>query len=219
LRTGPLVRRGANVSRAGQAPAAIPRMLPRGFGKQNLSLAYLPLLPIAPKARARSTCRLPINLRGFLAAQLGCQPEASDDIILGFAARADQLTLNRIARAIRRYSTARAHEAWAECSLAVEAFVQAHQHGCLTVLCLRCVRVDFGHTAAAEHQRNGCVPITLARAEALELGAAAAEEVPQQIQRLVEEFRALRTAFGLPHFDLDCYVRGEQLTLMWRPLP
>jgi hypothetical protein len=194
-------------------------MLPRGFGKQNLSLAYFPLLPIAPKAGARSTCRLPINLRSFLAAQLGCRPEAGDDIILGFAARADQLTLNKIARAIRRYSTARAHEAWTECNIAIAAFVQAHQHCRRAVLCLRCVRVDFGDSGSSKHQNNGCVPITLVRAESSDFGSTAAEEVPERIQRLVEEFRALRTAFGLPHFDLDCYVRGEQLTLMWRPLP
>lgn len=219
MRTGPLVRRGANVSRAGQAPPAIPRILPRGFGKQNLSLTAFSLLPIAPKVGVRSTCRLPINLRSFLAAQLGCQPEAGDDTILSFAARADQSTLNKLARAIRRYSTARAHEAWAECSLAVAAFVQAHQHGRLVVLCLRCVRVDFGDTAAREHQRNGCVPITLAQPHAEDFRETAAEEVAEKIQRLVEEFRALRAAFGLPHFDLDCYVRGEQLTLMWRPLP
>ena len=194
-------------------------MLPRVFGKQNLSLADFPLPPIAPKTGTRSTCRLPINLRGFLAAQLGCQPEASDDTILSFAARANQVTLNRLARAIRRYSTARAHEAWAECSLTVTAFVQAHQQGRLAVLCLRCVRVDFGENASGEHQRNGCVPITLVRTEASQFSDTAAEDVPEKIQRLVEEFRALRAAFGLPHFDLDCYVRGEQLTLMWRPLP
>ena len=207
------------MSRAGQAPPAIPRMLPRVFGKQNLSLADFSLPPIAPKAGTRSTCRLPINLRSFLAAQLGCQPEASDDTILNFAACADQVTLNKLARAIRRYSTARAHEAWAECSLAVAAFLEAHQHGRLMVLCLRCVRVDFGDTASGEHQRNGCVPITLAQTEASQFSDTAAEEVPEKIQRLVEEFRALRAAFGLPHFDLDCYVRGEQITLMWRPLP
>jgi hypothetical protein len=194
-------------------------MLPRVFGKQNLSLADFSLPPIAPKAGTRSTCRLPINLRSFLAAQLGCQPEASDDTILNFAACADQVTLNKLARAIRRYSTARSHEAWAECSLAVAAFVEAHQHGRLMVLCLRCVRVDFGDAASGEHQRNGCVPITLAQTEASQLSDTAAEEVPEKIQRLVEEFRALRAAFGLPHFDLDCYVRGEQITLMWRPLP
>ena len=207
------------MSRAGQAPTAMPRMLPRVFGRQNLSLADISLPPIAPKTGTRSTCRLPINLRSFLAAQLGCPPEANDDTILSFAARADQAALNKLARAIRRYSTARAHEAWAECSLAITAFVQAYQQSCLAVLCLRCARVNFGENASGEHQRNGCVPITLVRTEASQFSNNAAEEVPEKIQRLVEEFRALRTAFGLPHFDLDCYVRGEQLTLMWRPLP
>lgn len=207
------------MSRTSQAAAAIPRMLPRVFGKQNLSLADFPLPPITTKAAGRSTCRLPINLRSFLAAQLGCQPEAGDDTILSFAARADRLTLNKLARAIRRYSTARAHEAWAECSLAVTAFVRAYQDGRVAVLCLRCVRVDFGETASREHQRNGCVPITLVGRHTSNGGKAASEEIPEKIQHLVEEFRALRTAFGLSHFDLDCYVRSEQLTLMWRPLP
>lgn len=194
-------------------------MLPRGFTKQNLSLSDFPLAPIVPKDGIRATCRLPINLRSFLAAKLGCQPGASDEAILSFAAHADQLTLNRLARAIRRYSTARAHEAWAECSLAVAAFVEAHREGRLVVLCLHCVRVDFGDDASREHKRNGCVPITLAQTEVLNASATAAEEIPERIQRLVEEFRALRTAFGLPHFELDCYVRGERLTLMWHPLP
>jgi len=196
----------------------MPRMLPRVFGKPNLSLADFPLPPITPKAATRSTCRLPIDLRSFLAAYLGCQPEAGDDTILNYAARADQFTLNKLARAIRRYSTARAHEAWAECSLAVAAFVRAYQNGHLAVLCLRCVRVDFGDTAAREHQRNGCVSIALVGTDTSN-GGQAAEDIPEKIQHLVEEFRALRTAFGLSHFDLDCYVRGEQLTLMWRPLP
>jgi len=219
LRTGPLVRRGANVSRAGQGPLPIPRMMPRGPGKQDLSLADFSLPPTVPKAGARSSCRLPINLRSFIATQLGCGPEASDDTILGCAAVADQPTLSRLARAIRRYSTARAHEAWVECSLAVSAFVRAHQDARPVLLCLRCVRVDFGHAALGEHQRSGCVPITLARAGGVDFVDAPSQDVPEKIQSVVEEFRALRTAFGLPHFDLDCYVRSEQLVLMWRPLP
>ncbi len=194
-------------------------MLPRASGKQNLSLADFSLPRIAPKAETRSSCRLPINLRSFLAAQLGCQAEASDDTILSFAARADQLTLNKLARAIRRYSTARAHEAWVECSLTVATFIEAQAQCHPVLLCLRCVKVDFGAAASREHQRNGCLPIALARTEPWDLGDNAAEVVPERVQRLVEEFRALRAAFGLPHFDLDCYVRGEQLTLMWRPLP
>ncbi len=194
-------------------------MLPRMFGKPALSLADLSLPPVAPKTGPRSTCRLPINLRSFLAMQLGCRPEASDDAILSLAARANQATLNKLARAIRRYSTARAREAWAECSLAVESFVRAHQQDRLVVLCLRCARVDFADFAQSEHRRNGCVPITLVPAGPLQCDDATAEEMPEKIQHTVEEFRALRTAFGLPHFDLDCYVRGGQLTLMWRPLP
>ncbi len=194
-------------------------MLPRLFGKQSVPVTGFPLPAIKPKPGNRSGCRLPINLRSFLAAQLGCQPDASDETILTFAARADQLTLNKVARAIRRYSTARAHEAWAECSLPVTAFVEAQRHGRLAVLCLRCVRVDFGDGASREHQRNACVPITMAGTDASQCFEIATEEVPEKVQRLVEEFRALRTAFGLPHFDLDCYLRGDQLTLMWRPLP
>jgi hypothetical protein len=183
--------------------------------RQEISLAHFPLLPIKAKATTRSNCCLPINLRTFLATQLGCHSEADDETILSFAARADQLTLNKLARAIRRYSTARAHEAWAECSLPMTAFAKAYQDQLLAVLCLRCARLDFVATMSSDHQRNGCVPITLVRGGNL----ASAEELPERIQHVVEEFRALRTAFGLSHFDLDCYVRGEQLTLMWRPLP
>lgn len=218
MRTGPSVRRGANVSRTSQAAVAISRMLPRVFGRQNPSLSGFPLPPITANPGVRSTCRLPINLRSFLAAQLGCHPDANDDTILSLAARADRVTLNKLARAIRRYSTARAHEAWAECTLALTAFVQAHRDGRPVLLCLRCVHVEFGDTATHRHQRSGCVPITLARPKSTKADATS-EEVANKIQHLVEEFRALRAAFGLSHFDLDCYVRGEQLTLMWRPLP
>src|SRR5262249_41028838 len=154
-----------------------------------------PLPPITPKPAGRSSCRLPINLRSFLAAQLGCQPGAGDETILSFAARADQSTLNKLARAIRRYSTARAHEAWAECGLALAAFVEARRKGRPVVLCLRCVRVDFGDAAECEHQRLGCVPITLARRGPVNPSDMVAEEVPERVQHLVEEFRALRTAF------------------------
>lgn len=207
------------MSRTAQAAAPVPRMLPRFFNPQNISLAHLPLPPIKAKPATRSSCCLPINLRTFLASQLGCRSEADDDTILSFAAHADQLTLNKLARAIRRYSTARAHEAWAECSHPVASFATAYQDERPAVLCLRCVRLDFGETAASEHQRNGCVPITLVVRSSSKRERIAATEIPEKIQHVVEEFRALRTAFGLSHFDLDCYVRGDQLTLMWRPLP
>jgi hypothetical protein len=223
LRTGPLVRRGANVSRAGQATLPAPRLLPRAFPRQRLSLTGLPLTPIISKPENRTTCRLPINLRSFLAAQLGCHAEAGDETILSCAAHADQSTLNKLARAIRRYSTARAHESWAECSVAVARFVEAYQRHTQAVICLWCVRLDFGDAASRAHQGNRCLPVSLApgefHASATESADDSAMTIPERIQRRVEEFRALRIAFGLPHFDLDCYVRGEQLTLMWHPLP
>ncbi len=207
--------------RAAQPTAATPRH-PRLFSKQNLQLQAFSLPPAAPASGIASSCRLPINLRSFLAQQLGCESDASDDTILKYAAHADQFTLNKLARAIRRYSTALAHEAWVQCSVPVISFAEAHQRGCAVVLCLRCARVDFGDGALNDHQSNGCVPITLCRKETCQTHASTTKDpvadVPERVQRLVEEFRALRSAFGLCHFDLDCYLRGSHLILMWRPL-
>jgi hypothetical protein len=216
LRTGPLVRRSANVSRTGQPALAVSRLLPRNSGKYHIPITELPLPAIPAKIEGHSGCRLPINLRSFLAEQLGCHAEADDQTILGLAERADQPTLNKLARAIRRYSTARAREAWMECRVPVTKFVEARQRRSAAVLCLRCVRVDFAGATLHQHHGSGCVPISLTGVDRDELSAGL---IPQNIQRLVEEFRALRAAFGLPHFDLDCYLRGDHLTLMWRPLP
>jgi hypothetical protein len=218
LRSGPLVRRSANVSRVGHRAPALSRVLPRAFLEQPRT--HLSLPPIAPRGELHLGCRLPINLRRFLAQHLGCHAQADDETILSFAAHADQLTLNKLARAIRRYSTLRAREAWAECSVAVAKLADANRHRIPATLCLRCARVAFGDEAACGHQGAGCLAIILERSDAPsaanETSVAAAA---QRIQRLVEEFRGLRTAFGLSHFDLDCYLRGEQLTLMWHPLP
>jgi hypothetical protein len=194
-----------------------------------------PFPQIPPKPQVHFGCRLPINLRAFLAQQLGCRAEADDETILNCAAKADQATLNRLARAIRRYSTARAREAWTECNVDLAKFAEAECDGHAVLLCLKCGRVEFGEGGLRDHQRAGCVPITLVRGSLSEPAEAspaqpAGDEVAGEpssplaliadsVQRLVEEFRALRAAFGLPHFDLDCYVRGTQLTLMWRPLP
>jgi hypothetical protein len=52
-------------------------------------------------------CKLPINLRNFLAQQFGPALESDNESILDMAANADPATLSRVARAIRRYSTSR----------------------------------------------------------------------------------------------------------------
>jgi hypothetical protein len=49
--------------------------------------------------------------------------------------------------------------------------------------------------------------------------SAAEAAVANHLQRLIEEFRALRVAFGLPHFELDNYVKNHQVIFTWRPLP
>jgi hypothetical protein len=213
------VRRSANVSRAGQPALSVSRLLPKAPGRHHFPITNLPVPAISPKIEDRSGCRLPINLRSFLATQLGCHAEADDQTILGLAEHADQATLNKLARAIRRYSTARAREAWVECRVPVTKFADAHERRAAAVLCLRCARVDFAGSLSHQHQGSGCVPISLTGSDSANASSDYHRGIPEKIQRLVEEFRALRAAFGLPHFDLDCYLRGDHLTLMWRPLP
>jgi hypothetical protein len=229
LRTGPLVRRRANVSRAAQAAPSTsrPPALPRIFPKQLLLAADFESPTGAPSVESsclHPECRLPISLRHFLAEQLGAARETGDDAILELAAHADQVTLSKLARAIRNYSTARAHESCVECTVALARLTPAlGDTRVYATLCLNCTCVDFGESAAQWHREAGCLSVILDSACNASVGASPAERretgLATRIQRIVEEFRALRIAFGLPHFELDCYVRGNQMTFTWRPLP
>lgn len=215
-----MVRRGANVTRAAQVapsptrPAAFPRIFSKPPEPPDLSV---PAPPLIESSCLHVECKLPINLREFLAEHVG-QEAADDDSILDLAARADEATLSKIARAIRRYSTARAHESWSQCSVPLAKFGEADQRKS-AALCLRCANVEFGADAMSAHQGPGCVAISLAQQDSGRLKAAKSARISDRVQRSIEEFRALRVAFGLPHFDLDCYVRGNQMTFTWRPLP
>jgi hypothetical protein len=163
-------------------------------------------------------CRLPINLREFLAKQLGAVLDESDETMLKLAANAEESTLSRLARAIRRYSTTRAHESWEESGVPLSRFVEASGAEEIA-LCLACARVEFGDGALVRHQTAGCV--SLALNIACTRGTSAAPDqvaVADAIRRLIEEFRRLRAAFGLPHFELDSYVRNDQVVFTWRPL-
>lgn len=165
-------------------------------------------------------CRLPINLREFLAEQLGAVLDESDETMLKLAADAEEITLSKLARAIRRYSTNRAHESWEEASVPLTRFVKTGKAGLEEgALCLACVRVEFGEGALARHQTAGCVSLALGQASvAGASGSRAQVTVVDGIRRLIEEFRRLRVAFGLPHFELDSYVRNNQVVFTWRPL-
>jgi len=222
LRTGPLVRRGANASRiVPGAPATLRRAgllrsseLPV-FGK-------LPLpVPIIEASCLHAECKLPINLRNFLAQQFGPALESDNQSILDMAANADPATLSRVARAIRRYSTSRAREAWAECAVGLQDFEREGASRVSTArLCLECACLEFGVEACAAHQGPRCLTVDLSPVCASRLKSAnhPSTSVSDRLQHQIEDFRAMRAAFGLSHFDLDCYMTNRRVMFSWRPL-
>jgi hypothetical protein len=168
-------------------------------------------------------CRLPINLREFLANQLGAVVDESDETVLELAATADETTLSRLARAIRRYSTTRAQQSWEEAAVPLTRLVVENDTSAgRLALCLKCVKIEFGEGALERHQTAGCVSLALDSASEVRSAEPAGRQevrIADSVRRLIEEFRALRVAFGLPHFELDSYVRNGQVTFTWRPLP
>lgn len=220
-----MIHRGANVSRAAvEAPRTFRSAgSARVFGKQAAPAAVGLPLPAPPPVIESSClhieCKLPINLRHFLADQLGLMVDSGDEAIMNVAATADPQTLSKIARAIRRYSTARAHEEWAECSVELERLVHPDANTPAQVtLCLKCARIEFGEAGVSDHHTPACLPVDLTKSRGGN-GHGAAETEVTKVQRVIEEFRALRVAFGLPHFELDCYPRAGQIVFTWRPLP
>lgn len=226
MRTGPLMRRGAHVSRAVPgAPASLRRTLfPR---ISNLKVFDdLPLKsPVIESSCLHAECKLPINLRQFLAQQFDPILDSENDSILDLAANADEATLSRVARAIRRYSTTRAREAWAECSVAMIDF-ERESAGSMPAakLCLACSRLELGDAARRSHMEPHCLTINLLAENAVREKSCRSESsrvaptIPDRLQRQIEDFRAMRAAFGLSHFDLDCYVTNRRMMFSWRPL-
>jgi len=107
-------------------------------------------------------CKLPINLRNFLAQQFGPALESDNESMLEMAANADPATLSRVARAIRRYSTSRAREAWAECAVSLEDFErQGINAPSAARLCLECARLEFGAEACEAHLGPRCLTVDL----------------------------------------------------------
>lgn len=226
MRTGPLVRRGANVSRiVPGAPATVRRNLFRQIS--NLSaLSDIPIpSPIIESSCLHVECKLPINLRQFLAQQFDPILDSDNDSILDLAAHADQATLSRVARAIRRYSTSRAREAWSECSMTLRDFEREGANPAPAItLCLECSQLEFGADARERHAGPQCLTVNLLPACPAEKNSAdgtsssSSSSTPDRLQRLIEDFRAMRAAFGLSHFDLDCYVTNRRVMFSWRPL-
>ena len=250
MRTGPLGRREAHISR-----------FIEGFTTGLLRPAFIDPLGRerifnhrARPARLRNStrnslsgspplnlkCALPINLREFLAGQFAA-PFADglridEDGVFTLGPGAGEEAFSRVARAIRRYSTERAHERWNECATALarlgDDLGRAAESGGQVVLCLGCAALETGADAVGRHRGAGCVAVELSARPNLHAGnfndgnlndqtAARVEEsrgLPEMLLRVIEGFRLGRAALGLCHYDLDCYVARGQVIFTWRPV-
>jgi len=229
VRNGPLVRRHAHVSRlAHGAPTPLERLA-------SLAPAVTPR-PFTGRARTSQVesdqsetlrlplgSRLPINLREFLAQQLGSTARVEEDAIVALKPRSGELLMRELARAIRRFSAERAREAWNECTIGLRRLEHeffgrnAVDERSPVVLCLRCTA--FGTGALEQHCGINCLAVDLSSAvkvEQLERGIDA--PTADAMHRAVENFRTARTRAGQPHYDLDCYAAGGQVVFTWRPL-
>lgn len=167
---------------------------------------------------------LPLNLRGFLLQELGAKVRIDDNVIMAAEPVPHEAFMRELARAIRRFSFKRAHESWIEAVIASDTLEQAMAEAVLgrtqVVLCLGCGHLTLGPGAVAAHQSSTCLPVALhhmmARAEAGELAASALRPL---LYQLIESFRDERQARGLPHFELDYYLRASQIVFTWRPFP
>ena len=226
MRTGPLGRRNANSSRliaswpaAPSRPAAEPssdavRFSPRGPTPSATRMAI-------PAAGLRLQCQLPINLREFLAAHFGSGVRIDEDGVFTLESGMGDETISQVARAIRLFSTQRAHETWSECAVPIARLREALAAGIpgkgRVVLCLRCALFESHHDAIESHRDGGCVAVDLS-VDNFPAQSAGETEITDLVMNMVEGFRLARAALSLPHFDLDCYVARESIAFTWRPL-
>jgi len=256
LRTGPLGRREAHISRFIEGfttgflrPAFIdPLGRERIFNHRSrparLRNSFRNSSSDSPPLNLK--CALPINLREFLAEQFaapfaeGLRAEGlrdelriDEDGVFTLGRGASEAALSRVARAIRRYSTERAHERWNECATAVARLSDdldgAAESGEEVVLCLGCAALETGADAVGRHRGAGCVAVELSAKPNGNLNdgnfsdktAGRVEELrglPEMLLRVIEGFRLGRAALGLCHYDLDCYVARGQVIFTWRPV-
>lgn len=165
-----------------------------------------------------------INLRRFLIEELGPVLRFEDDAVVALHPESEAQVMRELARAIRRFSFQRAREQWIECLAAVPRLQAELIHAAFpahrVVLCTRCAQIASGASAQADHREPDCMPVVLNAALSRDdLVAGAFALIRRAFCPVIEEFRLARTAAGLPHFDLDCYARGDFLVFTWRPLP
>lgn len=168
---------------------------------------------------------LPLNLRGFLLAELGSRVRIDDHVVAPTDPESSENFLRDLARAIRRFSFKRAHEPWVEAGVGADLMLSAMEAAIAgrtqVVLCLHCATVAVGLTAMEEHSAADCLGVRLHELAAAARGEAGELTVPvlrHLLYQLLENFRASREVAELPHFDLDYYARGGQIVFTWRSL-
>ncbi|MFZ0676282.1 hypothetical protein, partial [Candidatus Binatus sp.] len=198
MRNGPLVHRRANATRfAYGAPSPLERLQslsafnnPRTFSRSGRSIPIEPA-PFETQ-RLQLGSRLPINLRHFLAEQLGASMRIEDDSIVALEPRSNENLMRELARAIRRFSAERAREAWCECAMGLdrlerEFFAAPSDDRGPVVLCLRCACVGAG--PLDQHCGARCIPVHLGaevRAQQLEGKCVDGTLTPDALHRAVE---------------------------------
>jgi len=178
--------------------------------------------PLFESSRLYLGSRLPINLRNFLADQLGPTMRVESDTIVALEPRSGAALMRELARAIRRFSAERARQVWCECAVGVarlhtEFFGAPAAERCPVVLCMRCSCIGAG--PLDEHGGRNCLPVNLDSALKDFATSKGSDAAPDAILHAIENFRLAREAAKQPHFDLDCFVSNGNLIFTWRPLP
>ena len=251
MRTGPLGRREAHISRfiEGFTTGFLRPAFIDSLGRERIFNHRSRPARLRNSTRNSSSdspplnlkCALPINLREFLAEQFaapfaeGLRAEGlrdglriDEDGVFTLGPGAGEAALSRVARAIRRYSTERAHERWDECATALarlgDDLGRAAESSEQVVLCLECAALETGADAVGRHRGAGCVAVELSAKRNGNSNAGNLNDgeesrgLPEMLLRVIEGFRLGRAALGLCHYDLDCYVARGQVIFTWRPV-
>ncbi len=229
LRDGPSVRGSSKTSRADSGTAL--RLL---VSSRGLAIGHTPEIrsPAGPPGymggssfqNLRFENCLPINLRCFLAAELGTRLCIDDSTIAPASGEFPEAFMRDLARAIRRFSFERAHESWVEVVMGrlalEEGLTRARIGACQVVLCLTCARISVGVNGLGEHRDASCLAVTMHGFASCDYEGeqiALSSQLRRNLYHEIENFRRDRIAMGLPHYDLDYYLRDSQYVFTWRP--
>jgi hypothetical protein len=230
LKDGPSVRGSYKTSRASSKTALRLLVSSRGLVTAHTPEARLPSGHNFSSASAVlfqnlkfENC-LPINLRSFLIAELGSRVYIDDSTIAPAAGEVPEAFMRDLARAIRRFSFARAHESWVEVASGrgtlEEGLRRSRTAGCEVILCLGCARLSIGREVRAEHEDELClaVPLHFSACDCDQEGTAGGSPLRRNLYREIASFRRTRELEALPHYELDYYMRDNCYVFTWRPV-